>query len=61
MADLLIENIDDDLVRAIERNARMRGTTVDEEAIRLIELGLANVAQAEGNLSHPHTSPGLQS
>jgi hypothetical protein len=33
MADLLIENIDDDLIRAIEESARLRGATVDEEAI----------------------------
>lgn len=51
MGDLLIENIDDDLVREIQRLADYHGCTFDEEALRLLELGLASEklkAQATG-------------
>jgi hypothetical protein len=40
MDDLLIEDIDGDLVREIEERALRSGRTVDDEAIRLLELGL---------------------
>jgi hypothetical protein len=41
MDDLLIEDIDDDLIRDIQELADRDGCTFDEEAIRLLELGLA--------------------
>jgi plasmid stability protein len=41
MDNLLIEDIDDDLVRDIQMLADRHGCTFDEEAIRLLELGLA--------------------
>jgi hypothetical protein len=41
MDDLLIEDVDDDLVRDVQILADRHGCTFDKEAIRLLELGLA--------------------
>jgi hypothetical protein len=41
MDDLLIEGIDDETLRLIQESALRNGRTVDQEAIHLLELGVA--------------------
>jgi hypothetical protein len=45
MDDLLLEDVDDDLIRQIEESARKHGITFSDEAIRLLEVGLAHRGQ----------------
>jgi argininosuccinate synthase len=51
MDDLLIEDIDDDLVREIEESARKHGKTFNEEVIYLLEVSFARELAARDQIS----------
>jgi plasmid stability protein len=46
--DLLIEDLDDDLIRQVQERALRNGRTVDKEVIYLLERGMAEESRMNG-------------
>jgi plasmid stability protein len=61
MPDLLIENVDEDLIRLFELHARLNGTSVEHEAHQALIRGLGMdgaAAASPRDIGDPSPDPG---